>query len=222
MTYQDSYTMWHDVPCVNGNPSSNNGYIYSAYSKYLKPNTLDTNLLKLLYDGCLIMRYPLLVTRLPGKFTPPTSHDEIIGMVSLGLLDYNTLERSYFNFCSIDYGERRLTLVSFIKALRAIYGARNEDRNYLWKNKVYDAYPLMFKLKPWDIYYVKRFHNKSVNLLELLSFYVNFIYVFTKGDKSSRLMLWLQLCDMKHKLLKFIPVSKWVSDYFTVGHPFRR
>ena len=220
--YQDRDTYWHDKPCSLGYPSSNNRNIYTAYSKYLAPNTLDRRKIESAFSDCIVLRNPMCINRLPRKMRPMLSKDEVIGLVSLGLIDYNMLSKSHFNFANVDYGPRKLTLKTTVKALLAIFKARNEHRNYLWKNNVYDAFPLMFKLMPEDTYYVKKMFGKRTNLLEFIIFYINLLLVFTKGDKSSRMLLFLKLSDMKHWALKYVPTKKWVEDYFEEGHDFRR
>ena len=41
MQYQDQWTRWHHKKTEGVNPSSHNGWIYTAYAKYLAPETYD-------------------------------------------------------------------------------------------------------------------------------------------------------------------------------------
>ncbi len=219
--YQDKNTMWHDKPCINGEPRSNNGWIYTAYSKYLAPGTLSMNKLDELFEGCVKSYHPLKITRLPNKEEPPESKDEIIGLVSVGLIDNNDLKRSHYNFSSQDITfPRKLTLKSTFKVIKALWKIRKEHRNYVWQNKIVDAYPLAFKLAPWDIFYVKKMAGEKVNVLEATMFYLNAFTTIKKGNKSVRMLLWLQLMDMNHWLLRFVPLKEWVLDYFGPQHDF--
>lgn len=218
--YQDSQTYYHDKPCVNGLPSSNNRNLYTAYSKYLAPRTIDMNKIRAAYSDCIVFRDPMIINRLPGKLTPPLSKDEVIGMTSLGLLSYHLLQRSFFNFCNYDFGERKLTILSTIKALFALYKIRKEHRNYVWENKVYDAYPLAFRLPPEDIYYVKTMNNVTPTLFEKIVFNLNMRNVIKSGDKSSRMMLWLKLKDIDHSMADELPIKSYVLDYFGKDHIF--
>lgn len=219
--YQDRNSMYHDKPVENGDPRSNNGWIYSAYSQYLAPETLDHMKLLALRTSCTKSMSPLKITRLPGKETPPQSKDEIIGLISLGLLSNEDLRRSHYNFSSQDVEfERKLSLKSVYKAIKALYAIRNEHRNYIWENKVLDGYPLAFRLAPWDIFYVKKMAGKRPSLLETTLFYLNAYTTIKKGNKSVRMMLWLQLADMKHYLLKYIPLKDYVLSYFGPEHTF--
>ena len=219
-SYQDIYTRYHDKETTNGSISSNNGFIYSAYAKYLAPDTMDHEKLVQCYNKCFRNGLPLKIDRSPNKPIPPFSKDEAIGAVSLGLLNDKELEASHWNFCNLEYTPRKLTFKSVFTAIKALYKIRNEHRNYVWQNEVKEGYALAFYLAPFDQYYVKRFYGKSTSLLQTVAFYLNFISTFYKGNKSVRMMLMLQCMDMNHFLLRFIPKDKWVKAYFSEDHPF--
>ena len=219
--YQDRYTRWHDKECKNGDPSSNNGWIYTAYAKYLAPDTTNSHYILLCAQGCIKSYSPLIAHRLPGKPFPPMSKDEIIGLVSLGLMHNHELQNSHYNFCNIDRNfDRKLSFKSVYKAIKTLWGIRKEHRNYVWQNQLVDAYPLAFKLGPEDIYYVKKMSGEKPSLLETGIAYLNGIMTYYKGNKSARMMLWLKMEDLKHPLLKYIPKKQWVLDYFGEKHPF--
>lgn len=220
--YQDYDTMWHDKKCINGQPRSNNRNIYSSYSKYLAPGTLDMDRVRSAFSDCIVFRTPMIINRLPNKMYPMFSKDECIGAFSLGLLDYNMLERSHFNFCNKDFGERKLSLMITLKAIWALWKIRKEHRNYVWENNVYDAYPLAFRLPPEDIYYVKKMSNIRPSILESIVFNINMKMTIKSGNKSARMMLWLKLNDMNHPMKNKIPTKQWVEDYFEESHPFRK
>lgn len=234
--------MWHDKPCVNGEPSSNNGWTYSAYSKYLAPDSLDMNLVQQRFQQCLRSRVPLKMDRLPNKVEPLMSKDEIIGAVSLGLLQRDDLANSHWNFCNVEYEPQKLTFNSVIKAVKALWKIRKEarrykkladeaysteefskyhneylklsHRNYVWQEKITDAYPLAFYLTPWNQYYVNRYNGYPTTILQTVTFHANAIKTFINGGRSSRMLLWLQLRDMNHFLARFAPLKKWVQEYF--------
>lgn len=222
-TFQDRDTFYHDKPTVNGEPSSNNGYIYTAYARYLAPNTVNMHKVLSRYVKCTKSLNPVMITRLPGKEEPPFSKDEVVGAVSMGLLTDNELSNSHYNFSSQDIEfERKLSLKSIFRAVKALYKIRKEHRNYVWKNKIVDAYPLAFRLPPEDIYYVQKFHGKDSGLFNTIMFYLGFLSTYLKGDKSSRMMLFLKLNDLNHPLKRIIPYKKWVRNYFPENHPFVR
>lgn len=219
--YQDKNTMWHDKPVVSGEPSSNNGWIYSAYSVYLAPKSLNYHKLNTVYIACTRSLGPVKIDRLPGMKTPPMSKDEIIGLVSLGFLSVKDLEASSWNFCNLEgFKHRKLSVIRAWRAAKALYSIKNEHRNYVWENNMVDAYPLVFRLAPWDVYYCKAVRGYKTSMFEKVCFYLNALNVIRKGGKSARMMLLLQLKDLKHELLEKVPERKWVYEYFGDEHCF--
>ncbi len=222
--YQDKWTMWHHKECIDGEPSSNNTWIYSAYSKYLAPKSVNVYKRVELFNQCadnvLSNPFDLRIDRLPNKPTPPLSKDEVVGMVSQGLITHDELEANNWNFCNLEYEKEPLSFTGVLTAIKALYQIRNEDRNYFWENKMEETYLLAFYLPLELQYYVKKFSNKKVNLLQILAFYFFVIFCLTKGDKSSRMILYLICKDTKHFLSKIIPEEKWIKDYFEPEHDF--
>ena len=220
MTYLDKYSRYHDKPCKNGEPSSNNGWIYTAYAKHLAKDTSSYEQQQICFNECLRSEVPLKVDRSPNDSTPPLSKDEVIGLVSLGFLTAGDLQDSHWNFCNLEYEPKKLTIRSIYKAAKILYSIREEHRNYVWQNEVTDAYPLAFYLPPEDQYYVNKYNNQKVSITQFIIFYINTLIVLTKGGKSARMMLWLKLTDMKHWLLKYVPKEEYVRAYFEEEHPF--
>ena len=229
-TYQDKYTRWHHKETALGEHSSNNGWIYSAYSKYLAPDTLDETKLNECFDKCNRSVDYLKVDRSPGDPYPPFSKDEVVGSVSLGLIHLEELRGSYWNFCNLVYESKKLTLSVIYKAYKEFKNIDTkikeldlqggDKRNYMWQHNRTDAYSLGFWLQPWDQYYVMKMSDERPTLFQTLCFYINFLTTFYKGNKSVKMMLWLQCEDMKHWLLRFIPRNEWVRAYFDENHPF--
>jgi len=213
--YQDGYTRWHDRT-----KGSNNGFIYSSYSKYLAPHTIDQQKIRECYELCLRKLSPLKVDRSPHDPYPPISKDEIIGMVSLGLLSRDVLVASHWNICNLEYTPKKLTFRSFYKAAKILYKLRDEHRNYFWENEIKDAYALAFYLPPELQYYVNKMDGTRPTIIQTIFFYVNYFLTLYKGDKSSRMIYWLICQDMNHFLLRFIPRDKWVRNYFEPEHDF--
>jgi len=87
--YWDSYGRLHHKLCINGVPSSNNGWVYTAYADKLLTIDLDRNGLIECFNKCIIKDARdnrSFLIRSPGKDLPPMSRDEILGMAALGLL----------------------------------------------------------------------------------------------------------------------------------------
>ena len=73
---------------------------------------------------CISGLYPLKIHRKPlvdGKITTdPFSKDEMIGVVSLKLIDPEYLEASFYNHCDLPVEfDRELTLKNLYKAIKA-------------------------------------------------------------------------------------------------------
>lgn len=222
--YQDKYTLWHDKPCENEEPSSNNAWIYSAYSQYLAPKTVDTYKRIEAFNKCadneLDNPLDLRINRLPDVQIPPLSKDEVIGLVSQGLISANELEANYWNFCNLDYYKEPLTFGGVFTALKTLWKIRKEDRNYVWENNLQEAYCLSFYLPLSMQYYVKKMYKKKANLLQTVSFYTSAIFAAFFGDKSTKMLNWLMCEDLKHPLLKLMNKEKFVRNYFEAEHPF--
>lgn len=233
MSYQDKWTRWHDKPTDGENYSSNNGWIYTAYAKKVAPETIDDVELMICYRQCVKSTKPMKIDRSPNDPEPPLSKDEVIGLVSLGLLQPKTLQDSHWNHCNFEYyNPEKLTIKSFYKAIKALLNIRKQikeqnltggdKRNYIWKNKIVDAYPLAFRLPPEDIYYVKKFHGLSVGLLETIWFFLTACVTVIRGDRSGRMMLWLEMTGIHPMLAKLLPKKKYFKDYFGEDHPLYR
>lgn len=216
-TYTDKYGRWHHRPCVNGEPSSNNGWIYTAYARELGED-VDQSKLEYCYNLCLRRKYPLEIDRSPEDRYPPLSHDEVIGLSYLGLLDPRLLELSNWNFCNLWLEDRKLTIGRFLKAIKSLWAIRKEHRNYVWENEVTDAYYLAFYLAPHNQYYVLRRHGQPTSLLQSLWFHADILVGKFKGSKSTKAMLSLKLHDLNHPA-KFIFPKSYIRNYFDKGHP---
>jgi len=228
MSYQDEWTRFHNKPTNGVDYSSNNGWIYSAYAKHLVPEMLDESLLKECYDQCKKSTDPVMVDRSPGQLTPPFSKDEVLGCVSLGLLENKELEKSNYNFCNLTKEfNRELTFSSFVKAVKILFKIRKEHRNYVWQNNLIEAYPLAFKLPPEDIYYVKKMGNSNPGILLSILFYLNSLLTVFAGGESARMMLWLKVMDlgMQSSILGKLVMKrhkKWIREYFGSNHIFTK
>lgn len=219
--YKDKYSRYHDKPVTNGEYSSNNGWIYTAYSRYLVKGSVDLELNIQCYNACVKSYSPLRIDRSPNDPTPPLSKDEVIGMVSLGLITAKELQANHWNFCNLEeFTPKKLTFKAAYKAATLLYKIRGEHRNYMWQQGILEAYPLAFYLAPFDQYYVLKYYDMKPSILQTIAFYLNFISTFYKGNNSVRMLLWLQCEDLNHWLVKYIPRDKWVKAYFDSEHPF--
>lgn len=228
MQYQDKWTRFHNKLTNGVDYSSNNGWIYSAYAKHLVPDMLDKDLLKECYDSCKKNTNPVMIDRSPGQLTPPFSKDEVVGCVSLGLLSYQELKDSHFNFCNLpDKFERKLSFGRVLKAIKILIRIRNEHRNYVWQNNLVDAYNLAFILPPDHVYHAKKMANIKPGILLTVLFYLISLVTVYKGDESGRMMLWLTIMDLEMQntfLGKLVMkrYKKWIKGYFGNDHLFTK
>lgn len=222
--YVCKYGLYHDKPCKQGKPSSNNGWIYTAMAEALNLPVTDTTIKKT-FNNCLmqVKNYGFRITRLPGKDTPPISKDEIIGLLSLGFINDGFLEM-YNWYYGYEFGYSN----SIWKKLKAVLYLAGKHRNTIWEEKVVDAYPLAFTLGRADRYYAKKIHKNKTTVLEWLAFHINFVFAILKtnrktGNVSVKNMIWLQLYDMDSKfLIKLINRKKNFVRYFGKDHVFNK
>jgi hypothetical protein len=227
--YICKYGLVHHKPCKPANengklvllPSSNNGWIYSAYLNALLPGGYMTS--DAVYYACQkqISQDPTyFVYRLPQKKFPPISRDEIIGMVSLG---YYPLEYQWFMYRQ----QAELKIKHYLKAAWQLFTIRNEHRNTFWQNEMYDTFPLSMKLAWFDRYYIASKTGMRLMLWTWMFYSLMFhLYAFStiiKGSTSEKNILWLQLKDLKSKfLIRFLNYKKNFKDYFPADHPIVR
>lgn len=221
-SYICKYGLYHDKPVTDGEPSSNNGWIYTAYAKalgFFLPNRKhyqDLNAKCMVQDQSSdFYRY-----RLPGLVEPPISRDEIIGM--------HVLNTNIDFLLGYVYGwyltRRQWQEYSMIQAIKALWAIRKEHRNYFWKNKIYPAYKLAFKLMPHDRYFIKATSELfKPNLYEWVMFQVYALATILQKNYSARNILWLQLNQMHSVFwINFVNQPKNFENYFREGHPFRK
>lgn len=221
--YQDKWGRYHDKPCHMGEPSSNNGWIYSAYADVLGKD-LKRNILTVCFQGCVRKENPLKIDRSPNRMFPPISKDEIVGMVHFRLVYRVWLKESHWNFCNLpEYEQKPLSFKVIIKALIAAWKIRKEHRNHFWQNQILAIYPLAFRLMPWDVFYVKRYFNKKAAWHEALAFALNYLFVLMGSNNSIRNLTWLQCKDLGfERLAKWLNQKKSFMEYFGENHPFNK
>lgn len=229
--YQDFYGLYHDREVgPTGLPSSNNGWIYTAYARALNL-PVDMKHLKIVRDDCIKSMYPMHIDRLPGLPTPPLSKDEVIGLVSLGLLKDKDLKKNHYQFYNVSKPKPWFLLHPF-KILTALFYLNGKHRNTVWQEEVTDVYPVAFRLLPDHVYFVKRSYGSCYNPFLIAVFWLSaLITTYTGKDErqtwSSRNILWLQLKDLgytKNFVYKKLEDSRVerMTKYFGQDHVFLR
>ena len=163
-TYWDSYGRLHHKNCVNGAPSSNNGWLYTAYADKLLTIDLDRNGLNECFNKCIIKDARddrSFLIRSPGKDLPPMSRDEILGMAALGLLKPTHLNG--WNFSPYPLPRfNPFKLAAQLWELRPSvlsdgtggYELQYKHRNYFWENYLDQMFRFAFSVPLSDRHFI--------------------------------------------------------------------
>lgn len=201
LTYQDQFGLYHDKPVGdNQMPTSNNGWIYSAYAKKLGLYFPIFSTFEL-YQKCIKFQNPLIIERLPWLEEPPISHDEIVGMVSLGYMKNSLLEENYYQYYCPDGRAKPWYKLNYLKIIKALWYLKGKHRTTVWKEEVKDAYPVAFRLSAANVYYVRKMKGLDVSPYQWFMFWASaFVTTFfgdgSHGDYSAKNIMWLQLNDL--------------------------
>ena len=249
----------HDKPCTAVQvimdtppiklPSSNNGFIYTAYYYHycLAPvplpqvEELDYEKIANTSLNCVIDNPydDFIIRRLPDKDRPPISRDELFGKFALRTLSIETLMDNDWYF----YNTAKIGIAPFYRQVNAIvHVAWPEEikfervnkwyryklkitpkhRNYIWVTKLYDAYPISFRVAPYDRHAFRVAHNNrngeeqvNINLFEMIVFYLYYLSTLIKGTAGEKNFCWLQ-CELmgKYKMAKWLNPEKNFLEYF--------
>jgi len=218
--YQDRFTRWHHKPVFDGEPSSNNGWIYTAYAYHLGFGLHMDELFKCFYDSKR-GEWPK-VDRSPGKMFPPLSREEVLGLYICGMIDFTMIKKSHWQFCNlIGFTPKPLWQTNIFKALKAAWKIRKAHRNALWEEE--DLYHLGFRLPPQDTWFVLKVAEKHVGILHTLYFYISSLLTIYGDSNSGKLILWVKLKELKMEnsfLYKMLDYKKAFKAYFPYGHDF--
>jgi hypothetical protein len=176
-SYWDVYGRLHHKPCVDGVPSSNNGWIYTAYADKLMTIDLNKNSLTECFSECIVKDdrdNRSFLIRSPGKDLPPISRDEILGMAALGLLkpihlngwNFSPYLLPKFNMLKLvtQLWELRPvyehTLIENVKQENGLYSQTYGDRwvfkhrNYFWENYLDQLFRFAFSVPLSDRHFI--------------------------------------------------------------------
>lgn len=218
--YQDKYGRYHDKPTDGVEPSSNNGWIYTAYAKQIGLD-VDMDKLRECYEQCLVDSSSYKINRSPNKLTPPLSKDEVVGLISLGLIDYDKLEKQNFTYCNLpNFKGKKLIQINWFKAIYQLIKLANEHRNTIWEEEGYEeAMQVAFRLKPDNIYYLKKMYGKKTNLFEDIFFKVSSFITRSGDNNSTKNIDSLQRHDLGLDYDKGAMLTTYIA-YFGTEHPF--
>lgn len=141
--YLDQYSRYHTKPVTAENPvPTNNGWIYTAYA--VKAG-LPVDMYKLNYCVELCSQGDGVMWRSPGKYDPPISRDEILGLVSLGLVNV---------IPGWNFSPYRIPKFSLIKTIKQFWIQKDQHRNYFWQNNLDQIYRFAFSVPLADRHFI--------------------------------------------------------------------
>jgi hypothetical protein len=191
--YTDEFGRIHDKPCIDGKPSSNNGWLYSAVAKKLgAPVSVDVVYAHLCADARV---------RHLHKHLPPISRDEVIGLTYLGFADEFGFHEYGWNFSPYE-----LPVLNIPELIKQLWECRGKHRNHFWENKLSQVYHLAFMVPMHDRHFILRCQGKF-NV-----FYWAVARASELGkpsNKSSRLIRFLKTGEDREA----------VRNYFGDNHP---
>jgi hypothetical protein len=230
MNFQDKYGRFHHKPCINGEPSSNNPWIYTAECKAAgldidESKTLDCFKMSLTSFG---------FDRNPNQILPAISHDEIIAMPYLHpdskivKSEIDKWESNGWQICNLrNFKPKSLLLLNWFKIVSDFYKIyklgdlykKTNGKEGLQNRHTIPYFPsvwhIAFRMNGWKRYLIKRHAGRRVTLCETLSFLISkmFTIFFSKSGSSLRL-LGFQLLMLKNKTL----VEKVISFAYGRSH----
>lgn len=147
--YQDKYGRYHHKPCIDGEPSSNNAWLYTAYARKFGLGINRTQL-KNCYTLCNVYEFDKklhYIIRSPRKPLPPMSRDEILGISYLGLLNKSVL-------VGWNFSPRPIPTFNPLKLIKQLREARGKHRNYFWENNLDQIYRFAFSVPLTDRHFI--------------------------------------------------------------------
>jgi hypothetical protein len=202
LTYFDKWGRLHHKPCKNGKPSSNNGWIYTAYYDKLKSGLIMGGL-RVCFGECFrngaFHRHPVSVDS-----KVPNSRDEILGAASLGLLKSAHLNGWSFS----PYPIPPFSLKKLIKQIKELKG---QHRNYFWLNGLDQIYRFAFSVPLQDRAFLLECWGETKSLRYF--FYKGIAMLDAKFAKPKNGIHWLKYGGEDRK--------KIMQQEFPEDHPLR-
>ena len=202
-------------------PSSNNGWIYTAFlSKFFTFSPERWEKLQSTFMLChgVGANRELSLIRLPKKHEPPMSRDEVIGMFALGFLSWKDLRLNNWYFHGVEP-----THYSWPRVIWEMFKIRKEHRNHFWQNDIVPVYRAAFKLWHHDRCFVKISSGIKPTMFETFCFLFYAFVINMKGTHGEKNILWLQYKQMGfEKAASRMNYKETFSEYFGKDHPIAR
>jgi len=198
LKYTDRYGRIHDGPSDGDNPSSDNGWLYSAVAKragYPISVSEDTAL----HCSSARKRHPPTVTNRPYV---PISRDEILGLAYLGYLKPRHLN-------GWNFSPEPLPKLNIILLVKQLLEARGQHRTYFWQNRLTQINHLAYSVPLQDRHFLNKCwgrYNPFYHLIHIIDSNLK------KENRSSRNM----------RFLKTGKDIAGVANYFGPNHPLTK
>lgn len=205
MSYINELGLYDVDPNTDGKPTSNDGWILTAYAQKLGL-PVDKSRLILTKEMLTTRADGLPIERLPNKQTPFLSRDVILGLVALKLISVSQLEKANWNFSPF-----KLPKFNLFKLISQLYQLKGKHRNHFWQNKGFEqVYYTAFSVPLTDRAFLYQASGKPVPMIyRLISWFDSKL---KPKSNSGALIRWLKYDN--------IPDKKVFEEYFGTGHPF--
>lgn len=226
--YQDVYSLYHHKVCINGQASSGNPAIYTAYAVKLG---LPIDSAKVAEAFQLIQKekggHKYLI-RHPHKLeSSPFSRDEVLGWAALKLLKSEHLNNWNFS----PYPVPKLSVLALIKQLWQLrpeilhnpYAIQLRHRNYFWQNNLDQLYRFAFSVPLQDRHFILKSWGKFQWYNPAHVFYAAVSFIDSKLPKRSGIK-WLKYgtnIGQPHGPGDLEHIQEMVKE-FPVDHPIRK
>ena len=201
-SYFDKWGRLHHKPCIDGESSSNNGWIYTSYYHKMG-GELDFIKLRTCFEGCLrngtFYRHPPSINS-----NVPNSRDEILGAAALGFL-----KSSHLNGWS--FSPFPIPNFSLIKLIKQVLELKGQHRNYFWQNKLDQIYRFAFSVPLQDRAFILECWGETQSLRYF--FYKTIAFFDSKIGTSKNGIPWLKYGGDERK--------KIMQKEFPEGHPLK-
>lgn len=217
--YQDQWSRYHDKPTDGINPSSGNGFLYTAYAVKLGLPISPTQL-KWCWELCSIGG---VLRRNPEGQTSPFSRDECLGAAYLGLLKPNQLKGWNFS----PYPLPKLQVLRLLRQLNMLWTIKPatetgswyklfgpiyvRHRNYFWKNGLSQIYRVSFSVPLQDRAFLLECWGETKSLRYF--FYKAIAKLDATFSKPKNGIHWLKYGGEERKRI--------MQQEFPSGHPLR-
>lgn len=231
MNYVDKFGRWHVKPVTEQNPiPTNNAYIYSFYAQMVG--------LQFQFTGEVLAELgeisTKVISRHPGGYHVPISHDEYVGVAGMDKNWANAIvefgEKNYFQYCDLEGFKptpfRKLDIHSVMEGFEGLANEENPRRAVV---KYPSIWNVAFWHKPEHQYFYYRCAQRSPGIIRTIWFIVASLFtIFRKeqttvmlGFKLKKLMKKPNLAD---RFVNFC-MNKWgdfkgaAIKYFPEDHP---